>query len=156
MLLTHYLLVSSANSLDPDQAGQNVWPDQDPKCLRWYSWNNFLKKLILKKIRRLHKSMKYFPGGRVNRSENIKQLFAKKSFIKWLQNIINQSMTKDILFFPDTVNVLKFRTLFNFCSQTKCWYSQNACQDSKQGRTRSACFFRSSLIWVCTVCLAGN
>ena len=30
---------------------------------------------------------------------------------------------------------------------------QNACQNSKQGRPRSDCFFRSSLIWVCIVCL---
>ena len=33
------------------------------------------------------------------------------------------------------------------------------CQNSKQGRPRSDCFFRSSLILVCSVCLgilAGN
>ena len=40
--LTLYILVSSinfANSLDPDQARQNVGPDLDPNCLtlRWYS-----------------------------------------------------------------------------------------------------------------------
>ena len=33
------------------------------------------------------------------------------------------------------------------------WHSQNACQNSKQGRSRSDCFFRRSLIWVCAVCL---
>ena len=32
-------------------------------------------------------------------------------------------------------------------------YSQNACQNSKQRRTWSNCSFRSSMIWVCTVCL---
>ena len=31
--------------------------------------------------------------------------------------------------------------------------SQNACQNSKQGRPLSDCFFRSSLIWVCPICL---
>ena len=29
----YYLLVTYANSLDPDQARQNVGPDQDPGCL---------------------------------------------------------------------------------------------------------------------------
>ena len=37
-----------------------------------------------------------------------------------------------------TVNVLKFQTLFSFCSQIivglQGWNSQNACQISKQGR----------------------
>ena len=34
------MLVAYANSLDPDQARQNVGPDLDPICLtlRWYSW----------------------------------------------------------------------------------------------------------------------
>ena len=49
-----------------------------------------------------------------------------------------------------TVNVLKFRTLFSFCSQLnvgyQSWNSQNAFQRSKQGKLRSDCFFRSSLI----------
>ena len=33
------------------------------------------------------------------------------------------------------------------------WNSQNAFQNIKQGRPWSDCYFRSSLIWVCTVCL---
>ena len=35
------MLISFANSLDPDQARQNVGPDLDPNCLTlwWYSWN---------------------------------------------------------------------------------------------------------------------
>ena len=46
------LLINFANSLDPDQAWQNVGPDLDPNCLTlwWYSWKIFLKKLILKKF----------------------------------------------------------------------------------------------------------
>ena len=28
------LLITFANSLDPDQAGQNVQPDLDPNCLK--------------------------------------------------------------------------------------------------------------------------
>ena len=55
------------------------------------------------------------------------------------------------------VNGLKFQTLLSWCSHIKCcyqdWNSQNACQNSKQGKPWSDCFFRSSLIWVCTVCL---
>ena len=56
--LTLNLLVSSvvtfANSLNPDQDRQNVGPDLHPNHLPllWYFRNNFLKKLILKKISR--------------------------------------------------------------------------------------------------------
>ena len=41
-------LITFANSLDPDQARQNVGPDLDPNCLTllWYSWKIFLKELI--------------------------------------------------------------------------------------------------------------
>ena len=28
-----HLLITLANSLDPDQARQNAWPDLDPNCL---------------------------------------------------------------------------------------------------------------------------
>ena len=37
-LCSLYLLITFANSLDPDQAEQNVMPDLDPNCLtpRWY------------------------------------------------------------------------------------------------------------------------
>ena len=42
-----HLLVIFAKSLDPDQARQHVWPDQDPNflTLRWCSWNFFWKML---------------------------------------------------------------------------------------------------------------
>ena len=42
------LLITLANSLDPDQARQNFRPDLDQNCLThwWYSWKIFLKKLI--------------------------------------------------------------------------------------------------------------
>ena len=58
------LLITFANSLDPDQARQNVGSDLDPNCLIlwWYSWKIFLKKLILKKINRLQKSMQNYPA----------------------------------------------------------------------------------------------
>ena len=46
---------------------------------------------------------------------------------------------------------------FLFCSQIKCWFLglefTNTCQNTKQGRPWSDCFFTSSLIWVCPVCL---
>ena len=47
-----HLLITFANSLDPDQARLNGGPDLDPNCFThwWYSRNIFfLKKLILKK-----------------------------------------------------------------------------------------------------------
>ena len=56
------------------------------------------------------------------------------------------------------VNVLKFQTLFAICYKIKCWlltnikaeFYKNAHKNSKQGRPWSDCFFRSSLICVCT------
>ena len=44
-------LIAFANSLDQNQARQNVGPDLDPNCLTfwWYSWQIFLKKFILEK-----------------------------------------------------------------------------------------------------------
>ena len=32
----YHLLITFANSLDPDQAGQTVLPDLDPSCLKLY------------------------------------------------------------------------------------------------------------------------
>ena len=56
------------------------------------------------------------------------------------------------------VTVLKFWTLFSVYSQIECgyqgWSSQYAWHNSKQGRPWSDCFWRSSLIWVCPVCLS--
>ena len=56
-----HLLITSANSLDPDQARQNVGPVLDQNCstLRWYSWNIFFEKVDFeKKISRRQKSLK--------------------------------------------------------------------------------------------------
>ena len=41
-----HLLLTFANSLDLDQARQNVGPDLGPICLtlRWHSWNNSIKR----------------------------------------------------------------------------------------------------------------
>ena len=44
---TCHLLITFANSLDPDQDQQNVGPDLDPNCL--CRTHDFLKKFILKK-----------------------------------------------------------------------------------------------------------
>ena len=73
-----HLLITSANSLDPDQARQNVGPDLDPICLtlRWYSWKNFSRKLILKKFSRQQKSG--FPRG-----QRVKQYWVHKSQYSW-------------------------------------------------------------------------
>ena len=59
-----HLLITFANSLDPDQAGQNIGPDLDPNCLTlWcYSWKIFLGKVNLNKIHRWQKSMQNYPA----------------------------------------------------------------------------------------------
>ena len=51
-------LQTFAYSLYPDQARQSVRPDLGTNCLtpRWYTWKNFSKKLILKKL-----AMKNYP-----------------------------------------------------------------------------------------------
>ena len=48
-----HLLITFANSLDPDKARQNVGPDLDPNCLTlwWYSRKIFFEKINLKKKR---------------------------------------------------------------------------------------------------------
>ena len=56
-----------------------------------------------------------------------------------------------------TVNVLKFQTfslcVFKWNDGFQGVDSQSACQNSKEGRPWSDCYFRSSLIWVWAVCL---
>ena len=52
----------------------------------------------------------------------------------------------------------KISNTFLFLFSTKMYViwagiHKNACQNSKQGRPRSDCFLRCSVIWVCTVCL---
>ena len=57
-------LLTFANSLDPDQARQNIGPDLDRNCLtlRWYSWKNFFRKSwFWTKISRRQKNMKNYP-----------------------------------------------------------------------------------------------
>ena len=61
------LLITFANSLDRDQARQNVQPDPDQNWLTllWYSWKIFffLEKVNLKKkLHRQQKSMQNYPA----------------------------------------------------------------------------------------------
>ena len=56
------LLVTFANSLDPDQARQNVQPDLDPNCLMVFLKDFFFKKLIKIKICRQQKKHAKLPS----------------------------------------------------------------------------------------------
>ena len=59
------LLITFANSLNPNQAQQNVGPDLGPNCLTlMVILKNFLKKSILKKIRGQINSIKNYPAGK--------------------------------------------------------------------------------------------
>ena len=62
----------------------------------------------------------------------------KGCFQKQLEALVNGDAENHVLVRgKDMVNVLKFRTLFSFRSQICCFLrldSQNACQNSKQGR----------------------
>ena len=63
-LLIEVMLITFANSLDPNQVRHKVRPDLGPICLTlwWHTWKNFLKILILKKICRRQKIMKNYPA----------------------------------------------------------------------------------------------
>ena len=58
------LLITYANSLDPDQAEMSdlIWIQTVAHSPWWYSWNYFLKKFILKKSADDKKSWKIFPA----------------------------------------------------------------------------------------------
>ena len=68
--LTLYLPVLSAHNLCKQIGPRSgptkgrVWSGSNRFDTHWYNWNNFLKKLILKKISRRQKSMKNFPCGK--------------------------------------------------------------------------------------------
>ena len=56
-----------------------------------------------------------------------------------------------------SLSILDYNVGYLGRSSKNAWYiskqGPNACQNSKQGRPWSDCFFGSSLIWVCAVCL---
>ena len=56
----HRLLITFANSLDPDQDRQNVGLDLDPNCLTLKEF--FSKKFILKKVSRSQQKHKKYPA----------------------------------------------------------------------------------------------
>ena len=58
--LPHHLLITFANSLELDQARQNVGPDQDPNCFDTLMvfLKEFLKKVDFEKISRRQKALK--------------------------------------------------------------------------------------------------
>ena len=74
------LLITFANSLDPDQARHYVGPDLDPNCLTlwWYSWKNFSKKMFLKKKKK--KRMTNYPACK---KLNLRLLLLGKPQIFW-------------------------------------------------------------------------
>ena len=68
-----HLLITFANSLDPDKARQNIGPDLDSNCLTfwWYSWKNFWKNLLKKKSTDDKKACRLRSMQRVNYPLNI-------------------------------------------------------------------------------------
>ena len=70
------LLITFANSLEPDQDQQNVGPDLDPNCL---CSTHFVKELILKKKSADDKeNMKNYPACK---ELKISQFFTKEYFL---------------------------------------------------------------------------
>ena len=67
--------------------------------------------------------------------------------------MLNTVHLPEIKYTVFTINVLRFRTFFSFCSQKvsyQAWNSQKTCQNSKQEDPDKPASF---LIWDCTVCL---
>ena len=57
--------------------------------------------------------------------------------------------------FKILVRALHFSfSVLKYNNGNQAWNSQIACQNSKQGRPLTDCFFRSSLIWVCPICIS--
>ena len=103
-----HLLITIANSLDPEQARQNVRHDLDPNCLQfwWYFCKNILKKQIFKKkqSRRLKKHAK-FPsmlcGDFFLFQKSIKQFKCFKYLLNVFKfvSIFNKKMLQNVLQF---------------------------------------------------------
>ena len=68
------LLITFANSLDPDQARQNVGPDLDPNCLTLMVFLKefFEKDDFEKKYQQMSKHMKNYPACIELNSLNVK------------------------------------------------------------------------------------
>ena len=79
----------------------------------------------------------------------------KKIWTSSLSRAMNQLMNRAMLF--QLVNNLKILTLYSILfGPNFAFYagvSQNTKWNCKHCRPRSDCFFRSSLSWVCTVCI---
>ena len=68
------LLITYANSLDPDQARRNVGPDLGPNCLTLMVLpKEFFEKVDFEKNQQIHKSMQNYPACK----ELIQKIFPK-------------------------------------------------------------------------------
>ena len=86
------LLITFANSLDPDHDQQNVGPDLDSNCL---CCTHFLKKLILKKKSADKENMKNCPACK---ELNISQAFFSKKSVKTVTISLASSSPLDSLY----------------------------------------------------------
>ena len=60
---SRYLLITFANSLDPDHVGQNVGPDLDSNCLTlWVFLKDFLEKVDFEKNQQTTKKHENYPA----------------------------------------------------------------------------------------------
>ena len=66
------MLITFANSLDPDQDRQNVGPDLDPNCLTLMEFpKEFFEKVDFEKIGRRQKGMQNYPFSKVNKKNTL-------------------------------------------------------------------------------------
>ena len=122
------LLITFANSLDPDQAWQNLGCNLNPNCLTlwWYSWKSWLKK-----IHRGQKSMPNYP--------ECKELMMLMWYF-FLIFFVTEFLYKSMLV-GTHLNCLD-KSIKNIC----CWYSFELPGKVKaiQMSTNNICFYKEA------------
>ena len=98
-----HLLITFANSLDPDQARQN---DLDPNCLTlwWHSWKIFSKKLIFRK-----KNMDDKTACKI--AQHVKSLSQVRHLL-WTRNVFLSCLAETILVGPSTTTFIFVENIY--------------------------------------------
>ena len=102
-----HLLITFANSLDPDQAQQHVGPDLDPNCLTlwWYSWKIcFVNVNLKKKIYRWQKS-------RQKKKKKKKKNRQKKKMSMLIVQMVRFCYCMYYMLWPEIMHKIGWRTI---------------------------------------------
>ena len=125
-LLAYYgrLLITLANSLDPDQTRQNVGPALDPSCLilmlfpKEYFGKNNNKNVIWNNICREQKIMEHYPA------EGCRSTFTHEHQQYTHFCVYDFHMIKSLVRLPTTLSICSF--LAHYLKQWCCFRLQNS------------------------------